>query len=138
MKRYTEKSFLPEASDYNHKAYCEGVEHYKNKNFKRAKSAFEDSLEYWPQDPQAWNALGNCFDELNKPSRAEKCFKKALQYVQEEKKSDIYFNLGNSLFDQNKFSDAIECYLKVNAQSSSVYWPAQRNMELAKKSGESN
>ncbi len=133
MKRHIEKHHLPEASDLNHEAYGEGVSHYNQGDFKKAKNAFEVSLEYWAEDPQAWFALGNCFDELNKPSRAEECFRKALNYTQEDKKSDIYFNLGNSLLDQNKLSDAIECYLKVTAQCP-TYWAAQRNLALAKSS----
>jgi tetratricopeptide (TPR) repeat protein len=113
MSRDTEKSNLPEASDLNHEAYGDGVAHYKQGNYKRAKQAFKLSLEYWPEDPQAWFALGNCFDELKKPSKAEECFRKALIYAQEEKKSDIYFNLGNSLYDQAKYAEAINFYEKV-------------------------
>ena len=131
MKRYNEKSLSPDASDFNHKSYGEGVTHYKQGNFNKAKQAFEVSLEYWPQDPQAWFALGNCFDELNKPSRAEKCFRKALKYSKDEEKPKTYFNLGNSLYDQNKLSEAIECYSKVSAQSS-AYPAAQKNLARTK------
>lgn len=130
MNRDTEKSMISEASDLNHKSYGDGATHYKEGNFKRAKQAFELALEYWPEDPQAWFALGNCFDELNKPAKAEECFRKALVYTQEEKKSDVYFNLGNSLYDQAKLAEAIDCYKKVSGQSPS-YWPAQRNLERA-------
>ena len=103
--------------------------HYKKGDFNRAKHAFEIALEYWPLDPQAWFALGNCFDELNKPSRAEKCFRKALLYAEEEKISDVYFNLGNALFDQKKLPEAADCYRKVSAQSTS-YSVAQKNLKL--------
>jgi tetratricopeptide (TPR) repeat protein len=129
MKRYTERSFSPDASDLNHKGYGEGVEHYKKGNFNKAKHAFETALEYCPLDPQAWFALGNCFDELNKPSRAEKCFRKAMLYSAEEKLSDVYFNLGNALFDQNNLIEAADYYRKVSAQSSS-YSVAQKNLKL--------
>jgi TolA-binding protein len=40
------------------------------------------------------------------------------------------FNLGNSLFDQNKFAEAAKYYASVSAQSKE-YWAAQRNLELA-------
>ena len=126
-----DKSELPEASDLNHKSYGEGVTLYKEGNFQRAKRAFEESLEYWPEDPQAWFALGNCFDEMKKPSKAENCFRSALVYAQEEKKSDVYFNLGNSLYDQEKLDEAIECYLKVLAQSG-AYPAAQKNLRRAR------
>ena len=130
MDRDTEKSMMPEASDLNHKSYVEGDKHYKKKNYKRARQAFEVSLEYWPEDPQAWFALGNCFDELNKPKKAEKCFRTALLYMQDEESSDVYFNLGNSLYDQGKLVEAIKFYKMVSGQSSS-YWYAQRNLKRA-------
>ena len=130
MKRIVEKSVLPEASDLNHEAYKEGCIHYKNKNYAKAKQAFKAALEYWPQDPQAWLALGNCHDELNKPNKAEECFRKSLQHTASNEKSGVLFNLGNSLFDQNKLTEAVKCYANVSAQSK-AYWAAQRNMGLA-------
>ena len=117
MKRYTEKSFSPDASDLNHEGYKEGCKYYKQGDFKRARHAFETALEYWPLDPQAWFALGNCYDELKKPSKAEDCFRKSLKYTSQDKLSDVYCNLGNSLYDQNKLSEAIDFYSKVSAQS---------------------
>lgn len=131
MKRYTDKAFSPDASDLNHAAYGDGVKHYKKSEFHRARLAFEAALEYWPRDPQAWFALGNCFDELNEPARAEKCFREALKHSDEEKLSAIYYNLGNALFDQDKLYEATEWYKKVSAQSS-AYHAAQKNLELAK------
>ena len=84
---------------------------------------------YWPLDPQAWFALGNCYDELNKPGKAEQCFRKSLKYSPSEKLPDVYFNLGNSLYDQSKLTEAAEFYSKVSAQST-VYELAQRNLLL--------
>lgn len=130
MKRTIEKSALPQASDLNHAAYKEGCAHYNQGNYSKAKQSFKTALEYWQEDPQAWYALGNCYDELNKPNKAEECFKKSLEYTVSEDQSDVLFNLGNSLFDQNKLSGAIACYSKVSAQSK-AYWAAQRNMKLA-------
>ena len=53
-----------------------------------------------------------------------------------KKKNDALYNLGNSLLDQAKFTEAIECYVKVSAQCS-AYPAAQINMERAK-NGNSN
>jgi tetratricopeptide (TPR) repeat protein len=125
-----DKSLTDDASDLNHISYGNGVKHFKESDFKSAKREFEVALEYWPEDPQAWFALGNYFDELKKPARAEECFRAALKYSSEEKKSDTYFNLGNSLYDQEKFEAAIKCYRKVSAQSS-TYAVAQRNIKRA-------
>lgn len=125
-----DKSLTDNASDLNHKSYGNGIKHYNQGNFSAAKLEFEVALEYWPEDPQAWFALGNCFDELKKPSKSEKCFRTALIHSSEKAKSSTYFNLGNSLYDQDKFRAAIDCYRKVSAQSS-TYIVAQRNLERA-------
>jgi len=130
MKRIIEKSALPEASELNHEAYKAGCKHYENGNYSKAKQAFKTALEYWPQDPQAWFALGNCHDELNKPNKSEECFRKSLEYTASKEESEVLFNLGNSLFDQNKLTEAVKCYANVSAQSK-AYWAAQRNMGLA-------
>ena len=131
MKRSSNKEFDPNASELNHEAYKTGCENYNRGQFKKAAKAFTESLEYWPEDSQAWFALGDCFDELNKPAKAEQCFRKSLQFAAPEEQSDVLYNLGNSLLDQAKFVEAIECYIKVSAQSSS-YRAAQINMERAK------
>jgi len=74
------------------------------------------SLEYCPLDPQAWFAPENGYSELSQPSVAEKCYRKSLAYAEEEKKSDMYYNLGNSLYDQAKLTNTIKCYEKVRRQ----------------------
>lgn len=131
MKRSDKKEFDEDASEHNHQAYMSGVEEFKRGQFKAAAKVFSEALEYWPEDPQAWFALGNCHDELNRPAKAERCFRKSLKFSEPDKRSDILYNLGNSLLDQSKFLEAIECYIKVPAQSS-AYSSAQTNMERAK------
>ncbi len=131
MGKVPDKSLEDEASDMNHEAYGRGAKLFSQGKYSLAKNEFKIALDYWPEDPEAWMALGNCFDEINKPERAEKCFREALAYCTKERKPDIHFNLGNSLLDQCIFEEAIECYKKVTAQSS-VYGRAQINMERAK------
>ena len=67
-----------DANDRNHSAYLRGVEHYKATNFYLAAQSFSEALGYWLEDPQAWFALGNCYDEMGKPKKAERCFRTAL------------------------------------------------------------
>jgi tetratricopeptide (TPR) repeat protein len=131
MKKYTEKSLAPDASDLNHKYYVEGCEQYKNGSFNEAATSFHEAIEYWPKDPQAWLALGNSYDELQKPKEAEKCFRKALLYCKPENKDDYTYNLGNSLLDQGKFKEAIKCYTSIN-QSAEIFEKAQKNLAIAK------
>jgi Flp pilus assembly protein TadD len=131
MKKYTAKALHPDASDLNHAAYKHGCELFRQGEFTKARAAFEEALEYWPKDFQAWMAAGNCCDELNKSEAAERCFRRALQYSDDKYRDDIRFNLANSLMDQECFDEAIKLYEDVSPNSD-VYSKAQRNLSLAK------
>jgi Flp pilus assembly protein TadD len=74
MNKYTAKALHPDASELNHQAYKSGYALSRDGNYYKAKFAFKEALRYWPKDPQAWMALGNCHDELNDPKAAEKCY----------------------------------------------------------------
>ncbi len=78
MIEIADKSEHPDARDLNHAAYGRGIECKKATNFYLAIQAFTESLGYWPQDPQAWFALGVCYDEILKPSKGEYSCRKAL------------------------------------------------------------
>ena len=131
MTRSKIKEFNKKASEYNHAFYKLGCEEFDRANFKNAVKAFSESLDYWPEDPKAWLALGNCYDELNHPVKAEECYRKALSLESETNKDACYYNLGNSLLDQSKFDEAIMFYKLASAQSK-PYNLAQINMERAK------
>ena len=132
MKKEFCQSAADEASDKNHEAYGRGAKLFDQGSYSLAKNEFTVAIDYWPEDPEAWMALGNCFDELKKPKKAEECFKKALLYCSKEKEPDLLFNLANSLFDQMRYEEAIAIYQKVSAQSP-VYAAAKNNMERARK-----
>ena len=126
-----DKSQNPKASELNHLAYKRGDEMFKVANFYSAASEFTEALEYWPQDSEAWMALGNCFDEIEKPRKAEYCFKAALLHCREEKRPSLEYNLGNSLFDQGRMDEAITLYAGIPKEHSS-YKKAQENLGLAR------
>ena len=130
MKRYTAKAFRSDASDLNHEAYLEGCRLFKAAKYKKAIKAFEASVSYWPKDAQAWMALGNCYDELRRPKDAEKYLKRALAYCDNKHRAAIQFNLGNSLFDQERYSEAIAQYEEV-PKASDIFAKAQKNRVLA-------
>lgn len=130
MKRTADKQYDARASDLNHQLYKAGCGFYKENNYSKARRAFEDALEYWPEDPEAWLALENCLDELNKPKQAEHSFRNALKYCDPTKRADYCYNLGNSLIDQQKYDQAIECYSSIDA-SAQVFAMAQKNLKLA-------
>jgi len=71
-------------------------------------------------------ALGNCYDEPRRPKDAEKCLKRALAYCGNKHRSTIQFNLGNSLFDQERYNEAISHYQEV-PKASDIFAKAQKN-----------
>jgi tetratricopeptide (TPR) repeat protein len=133
MSKYEDKSARPDASELNQNAYKEGCGFYEKQEYARAKDCFEAALEYWPADPKSWFALGNCHDALKSAARAEVCFRKSLVHSERSARSDVYFNLGNSLFDQGKLEEASICYSNVNDQSP-AFQAAQKNLALVKNS----
>ena len=132
MKKYTAKSDHPDSSALNHECYQRGCELFLARRYNKAKLEFKEALAYWPQDPQAWMALGNCDDALNHPKAAERSFRRALQYCQDADRHGILFNLANSLLDQALYDAAIELYEQIPAESD-VYAKAQRNLGIARK-----
>lgn len=131
MIELADKSEHPDASDRNHSAYLRGVEHFKATNFHLAAESFSEALEYWPADPQAWFALGNCYDEMGKPRKAEHCFRTSLEHSSPEKLPDVYYNLGNSLYDQTNFDAAIELYRQI-PDNHPIYEKARKNLKSAR------
>ena len=114
MKKSLKKENIEDADDRNHELYGKGCKYFNNGDFREAISSFKESLEYWPEDAQAWFALGNCYESGKKPRRAEKCFRKALEFGTEKINDKAWFNLGHSLYDQRLFAEALECYEKVS------------------------
>ncbi|MDX1733498.1 MAG: tetratricopeptide repeat protein [Halioglobus sp.] len=132
MTQYADKSQHPDALARHRAACADGRSHYSERDFARASRDFETALEYQPEDPLAWFALGNCHDAMNSPARAEVCYRMSLKYAAPEAVADVYYNLGNSLFDQQKYQLALDCYARVGEQSK-AFAAAQKNMLLARK-----
>ena len=88
------------------------------------------AIEEWPEDWQAMWALGNCHSELKKPKKAERCFRDALELASTEARPKLIFNLGNALFDQQRFQEAIAVYHKLPAGHDLVR-QAKNNIALA-------
>ena len=130
MIELTDKSEHPDRSDLNHSAYVEGCARYKVQNFYLAADSFTEALEYWPEDPQAWMALGNCFDEIGKPKKAEFCYRRSVEYSPEDAKPKVQYNLANSIFDQDRFDEAIALY-RLIPEADPVREQAQKNLQLA-------
>ena len=116
--------------DLNHAWYVVGDIYFRNKDFKRAVPAFKHSLDSWQEDGDAYLAIGNCYDELCEFAAAEDHFRKALEINPKCDKS--MYNLGNMLFDQEKYKESIECYEKVVNRDTAVGKMSYKNLKLAK------
>lgn len=132
MIEITEKSGHSDASHLNHVACARGCEHFKATNYYMAADQFVESLEYWPEDPQAWMALGNCFDEIGKPKKAEYCFRRSVELLpgKDKLRLKVQYNLANSIFDQDRFDEAINLYRMIPGNHP-IGDRAQKNLMLA-------
>ncbi len=116
----------------NNALYQAGDELFKEGKYKEALSEFEKALEAWPTDAYAVWAIGNCYSEMGKPEQAEGYFREALKNITEEKKDDLTYNIGNALFDQKKYKEAIRLYETIPKEHH-TYKMAKRNIRAAKR-----
>lgn len=121
--------------DKNHAWYCVGDIFFRQKNFEAAKNAFKRSVDYRPDDEDALEAVGNCYDELKRPKLAERYFRRALDVsthtIKASERAAITFNLANALFDQGRLDEAIELYKQLTTGHVSIRKSAKKNLALA-------
>ncbi len=123
--------FAMETEDINHQYYNEGDKLFKASRFNEASKCFHLALEHWTEDWQALMALGNCYSEMHKHLKAEASFRNALDYCPEKERPAILFNLGNALYDLQKFVEAVEVYAQIPS-SHAIFELASKNAMLAK------
>ena len=119
---------LPFNSDANHAWYIVGDALYKSKKISAAAAAFRRAIRAYPQDAQAFWALGNCCSELGKPTLAERYFRKGLKFASAADRPKLTFNLGNALFDQQKYGAAKKEYKKIGKKDTRLRKLAQNNI----------
>lgn len=119
-------------ADPNHVAYVRGDKKFKEGRFAEAAKYFRVALEEWPEDWQAMDALGNSYSEMKKPRKAEQWFRKAIEVAPSERQPDLLYNLGNALFDQARFDEAIALYSQV-PHGHKTWRLAEKNIALSKK-----
>lgn len=120
----------PFRSDGNHSWYVAGDLLLKQARYSEAAKAFRKSLRAWPGDPQAMSAIGYCYSEMGKAWLAEYYFRRCLTL--DSTNQEVRFNLGNALYDQHKFDDAIAEYAKVTTRKGELSKMARRNSRLAR------
>jgi tetratricopeptide (TPR) repeat protein len=118
-------------ADANHAAYVRGDKKFRERRYADAAKYFLVALEEWPGDWQAMHALGNCYSEMKKPRKAEKWFREAIEIVPPERRFDLIYNLGNALFDQQRFDEAIEMYRQV-PRGHEIWRLAENNIATCK------
>jgi tetratricopeptide (TPR) repeat protein len=120
----------PYGEDLNHGWYVAGGLYYKKGNFEAAARAFDRSVADRPDDHEALMALANCYFEIKMPGLSEKYLRIALKY---KESAGLLYNLGNALFDQEKYAQAIEFYQRVSEDSGEIFGLARKNIRKAKK-----
>ncbi|MEQ9059458.1 MAG: tetratricopeptide repeat protein [Gammaproteobacteria bacterium] len=126
------KESRADAADLNHAAYARGCELYDSGEYSQALAAFREATSYWPEDPDAWMAIANCYDSLRRPKQAEKVLRKALDLGKEKIRDALLYNLGNSLYDQGRFEEAIAVYESL-PPGTEIWESAQLNAARARK-----
>ncbi len=116
--------------DPNHAAYLKGDAFWKQGRFKEASLWFLAAIAEWPDDYQAFWALGDCYAELKKPRKAEQCFRQAIALCPGADRAALLFNLANTLFDQKRYASAIALYSEIPT-GHALSIKAQRNAFLA-------
>jgi len=117
----------------NHAWYYAGCAYFEMEDLESAKKAFIKAYKYNSTDMQSLIACGICLSEMKKPKYAERIFRKALmQNPEKEEKATIIYNLGNSLFDQGLYKDAIETYTHVIKRRDKIGVAARKNSILSR------
>ena len=109
----------------------DGLNNYKNKKFEEAKSYYEQILLAKENDAAASLGLGASQYQLGDIPNAAKSFEEALKSKNTNIQDRAYYNLGNSLYNQQKMEESIAYYrkaLELNPNDDD----AKFNYELAK------
>ena len=109
----------------------DGLNNYKNKKFEEAKSYYEQILLTKENDAAASLGLGASQYQLGDIPNAAKSFEEALKSKNTNIQDRAYYNLGNSLYNQQKMEESIAYYrkaLELNPNDDD----AKFNYELAK------
>lgn len=119
--------------DANHAWYCVGLAEFDRLNYYKAANAFRRAYKYNTKDILSLLALGDCYDEMKRPKFAERYFREALKKNPKgEDRAALLFNLGNALFDQHKYSEALDFFRKVSRRSGETGEKARKNLKRVK------
>lgn len=117
--------------DLNHAWYLVGEAYYGLEEFSSALTSFQESFNSDQYDYMALMAQANCLSNMGGTTAAELLLRKAIDITGGT--SQLYYNLGNALFDQRRYLDSIAKYEKVSDTYADLYAWAQDNICKAEK-----
>lgn len=121
------------AWDKNHAWYCVADSKLRQGDAHAAISAFKRAYKANPKDVEALLAIGNCYDALKRPKLAERFLRQALLLSPIGRdKAAILVNLGNSLLDQRRWGEAMECFAAPSKRTDDIGIKAKKNRAFAK------
>ncbi len=83
---------------------------YKAKKFIEALAGFRTALSFAPEDADTLWAIADCYEAQNRLRLAERYYRHAIKHAPVKQRPLLYFNLGNVLFDQKRFKEAVQTY----------------------------
>jgi tetratricopeptide (TPR) repeat protein len=123
----------PFKQDANHAWYCVGDAYFKSENFLEAITAFQRARKADPEDAMCFLALGNSYDAIGRPKLAERMFRQALvMHLDNFDRASALFNLGNALYDQCRYAEAIEQYQQLRMRKDEIGDKARKNITRAR------
>lgn len=107
-------------------AYAAADALYKAKRYAAALAGFRRALSLAPDDVDTLWAIADCYSEQRRPRLAERYYRFAIKHASVKQRPELYFNLGNALFDQKRFKEAVTIYRQAPATM------ARKNLSSAK------
>lgn len=123
----------PFKEDANHAWYCVGDAYFKEGDFLKSIKAFQRARKANPEDAMCFLALGNSYNAIGRPRLSERMLRQALaMHLDGFDRASALFNLGNSLYDQRRYAEAIEQYQRVKLRKDEIGDRARKNLAQAR------
>ncbi len=120
------------AWDANHAWYCVGSAEFERGNYQDAARAYRKAYRADPDDVQCLIAIGNCYDALHRPKLAERIWRQVLKLEPRGRtKATAVCNLGNALFDQKRYEEAVQGYSSLLKRRDDIGRIARKNTKEA-------